>query len=386
MDILDRFRSDHPNIKVEVENLPATKYHERLESDIASDTLPNVFQHWGGSELYDAVRAGKVLDLTERMDADKDLRSGFTAADLRDISVRYSDLDGLYGIPFSRFVSGFYYNKDMFRMAGIDRTPGTWSELLTDIGKLKAVDVIPWALGAKEGWRVEHVYTALFYRMDGIAAAGRLADRSLAYSSDEAVAPWEEIRKLASDGAFGPEPETVDFMMEQDLFESGKAAMDFSLSSFAGAYTGQACQVRDSVGFFNMPVYDGREQYAGELFGGCESAYGIAADASPEQLDASWELCRALCGPEGQTILAESNATIPANSRARLDSLNADPMFVQFTDELNSASHVMSDVCVLDTSATLLGKIRDVGVAVVNNQLTPRQAGSEIDQSLSDGD
>ena len=143
------------------------------------------------------------------------------------------DIEGMWGVPFSNVSGGFYYNKALFEKAGIKEVPATWDELLDCVEKLKAVDVIPWALGAKDGWRVEHLYSAIFYRMNGVEGAKALGDRSMKYSSPEAVAAWEELQKLVDMEAFGPEPASVDFANEMTMLQTGKAALNFGISALS---------------------------------------------------------------------------------------------------------------------------------------------------------
>ena len=318
------------------------------------------------------------------MTADPAFKAGFTDLSFKDSTVHYADMPGIWGVPFSSVAGGFFYNTELFKKAGISDVPKTWDDLVKCVEKLKAIDVIPWAIGAKDGWRVEHLYSAVFYRLNGVAAAYKLADRSMKYSDPDAIAPWTEIRKLSDMGAFGPEPASVDFGTEMSLFQNGKAGMNFSLSAFINSYNGDESAIKGKVGFFSVPVFAGKEQYARNNFGGGEAAYGIAKNATPEQIEAAWLLCKAISGPEGQAIVANANATMIVNTKAVTDPAKANPLFKPFSEEVSKADAVMTDVCNPDTVATLLAKIRDVGVAVVNKQLTPNDAGKEIDAEIAD--
>ena len=53
---------------------------------------------------------------------------------------------------------GFYYSKDLFKQAGITSTPTTIPELEADVAKLKAINVAPIAVGAKDAWPAAHWY------------------------------------------------------------------------------------------------------------------------------------------------------------------------------------------------------------------------------------
>ena len=45
--------------------------------------------------------------------------------------------DKYYGVQMFPWVVGFFYNKDLFEQAGIQETPETWEDFMTDCEKLK---------------------------------------------------------------------------------------------------------------------------------------------------------------------------------------------------------------------------------------------------------
>ena len=382
MQIIEQFEKDNPDIKVELEVQSSTQYHEKLVSEIAADTLPNVFMHWGGAEMYEAVASGKVLDVTERMNEDSEFMEQFSDAALNSTSVRYTDMEGMWGVPFSMVSGAFYYNKALFEKAGITEVPETWNEFLDCVEKLKAIDVIPIACGAKDGWRVEHLYTAIFLRMNGVEAARKLGSREMKYSDPAVTAAWEEIQKLVDMEAFGPNPASVDLANEQVLVQTGKAAMNFSLSAYMETFTGDSCEVADDIEAFPVPVFEGKEEFANDNFGGGDIALGIATNATDEQIEASWKLCKALSGIEGQTIIANSNALLTANEAIEPDPEKVNRLTPVFTDIISNANDVTTSITNYDSVSTMLTKIRDLATALVNGQITPEQVGQELDAEV----
>lgn len=59
---------------------------------------------------------------------------------------------------------GIWYSKDLFKQAGIDAEPTTFSELKTDVQKLRSAGIDPIALGGKDAWPVGHWYYWLSMR------------------------------------------------------------------------------------------------------------------------------------------------------------------------------------------------------------------------------
>lgn len=64
----------------------------------------------------------------------------------------------VYGVPVAAQPGGIWYSKDLFKQAGIDAEPTTFSELKTDVQKLRSAGIDPIALGGKDAWPVGHWY------------------------------------------------------------------------------------------------------------------------------------------------------------------------------------------------------------------------------------
>ncbi|PHV69978.1 hypothetical protein CS063_12585 [Sporanaerobium hydrogeniformans] len=380
-EIVNQFMEDNPNIKVELEVQTATQYHDKLKTEIASDTLANVFVSWGGSELVEAVKSGKVMDLTEMLEADPEFKDGFLSSALTATNVTYEDIPGLWGMPLSNVAAGFYYNKDLFEKAGVE-PPTTWEEMYTVIEKLKAIDTIPISLGGKDGWRVEHLYSQIFYSWNGVGKSKDLANRTMKYTDEGATKPWEVLLKIKDMGGFGPDPASVDFGMEQNLFKTGKAAMNFSLSAFVETFSGADSEIKDVVGFFAAPTFADKPEFTGSIFAGGDCALNVAANQSPEELEASYKLVKALTGKEGQSIYLNSNALLMTRKDLELDPNKVNPLMIEFSTYLEVAKECETDVTNPDPVSAMLNKIRSVATAVINGQLTPEQAGKELDDEI----
>ena len=380
-EIVNKFMADNPNIKVELEVQTATQFHDKLKTEIASDTLANVFVSWGGSEMVEAVRAGKVMDLTEMLEADPAFKEGFLPSALTATNVTYADIPGLWGMPLSNVAAGFYYNKDLFKQAGVE-PPKTWEEMYEVIEKLKAIDTIPIAIGGKDGWRVEHFYSQVFYSWNGVQKSKDLANRTMKYVDEGATKPWEVMLKIKDMGGFGPDPASVDFGMEQNLFKTGKAAMNFSLSAFAETFAGADSEIKDVVGFFPAPIFAEKPEFEGSIFAGGDCALNVAANQSPEELEASYKLVKALAGKEGQSVYLNSNALLMTRKDLESDPNKVNPLMIEFSSYLESAKEFETDVTNPDPVSSMLNKIRSVATAVINGQLTPEQAGQELDDEI----
>lgn len=102
-----------------------------------------------------------------------------------------------YAVPYQPFVTCIYYNKAIFRNAGIDTLPTTWEEFLDICAKLKAAGYDPMT--------VDDAYVTLLYMQQLGLCMGNDAASALGTATGEAwndpavldvMQKWEEFTKL----------------------------------------------------------------------------------------------------------------------------------------------------------------------------------------------
>ncbi len=121
---LQEFRNLNPDIPFDFEPIPGN-YSEKLQLMLGTNTAPDVFFLKGMiSPSY--MSFGILRDLSEDIATDP----SFDSEDFYPALLEAFQKDGgQYGIPkdFSPYV--LFYNKEMFREAGIDSLPSNWQEL-----------------------------------------------------------------------------------------------------------------------------------------------------------------------------------------------------------------------------------------------------------------
>jgi len=143
--VAKEFTKLHPNVKVKsvpIQNEALQK--TKIPIALQSNSPPDVFQQWGGGELVDQVKAHKVADLTKYVKPWIKTIGGAAAG--------WQVNGKQYGVPFSLGVVGFWYNKDLFKKAGISAAPTTWTAFMADIAKLKAAGIAPLSVGGQDKW------------------------------------------------------------------------------------------------------------------------------------------------------------------------------------------------------------------------------------------
>jgi len=142
VNLVKAFEKTHPNIQIKVVSQPADNYFALLQAASISHTGPDLAVQWTG--LFDLKYQKFLLNL----------KPYFSAAEIAKINgAQYmaKDFDtskGLLVMPLeNQFYIGFY-NKALFRKAGISGPPASWSQLQADCAKLKAKGITPMIYGA----------------------------------------------------------------------------------------------------------------------------------------------------------------------------------------------------------------------------------------------
>jgi raffinose/stachyose/melibiose transport system substrate-binding protein len=143
-DIASEFQKAHPDVTVKVVPLQNEQFRTKIPIALQSDNPPDVFQSWGGGGLVEQQKAGKVANLTKYVKPWIKTLGGSAAG---------WQVNGTqYAIPYSVGVVGFWYNKALFRQAGVKSAPTTWPQFLDAISKLKDAGITPIAIGSKDQW------------------------------------------------------------------------------------------------------------------------------------------------------------------------------------------------------------------------------------------
>jgi raffinose/stachyose/melibiose transport system substrate-binding protein len=143
-DIASEFQKRNPNVTIKATPLQNEQFRTKIPIALQSDSPPDVFQSWGGGGLVEQQKAGKVANLTKYVKPWIKSLGGSAAA---------WQVNGTqYAIPYSVGVVGFWYNKALFRQAGVRSAPKTWPQFLGAISKLKDADITPIAIGSKDEW------------------------------------------------------------------------------------------------------------------------------------------------------------------------------------------------------------------------------------------
>ncbi len=137
-EMIDEFNAAHPGWYIKSESMG---YYDALFPKIFASiiarnqpTMAQAYEAWI-SRLIEAEQGSAVADMTDMEGGREMMESG----DIYPILIANSTYNGrLMSLPFNKSVPVIYYNKDLFRKAGLDpdRPPATWSEFIQASKKL----------------------------------------------------------------------------------------------------------------------------------------------------------------------------------------------------------------------------------------------------------
>ncbi len=151
-DAIAAFEAENDNVTIKMQSVQNEDMDGKLQTALNAGDPPDIFLQRGGGKMTAMVQAGQLMDLT-------DLISDTARSEISDGSFKAETYqDKVWAMPLAVLPSGFWYSSDLFDEAGVTATPTTVDELKTVVGQLKAADIAPIALGAKDAWPAAHWY------------------------------------------------------------------------------------------------------------------------------------------------------------------------------------------------------------------------------------
>jgi len=127
-DQIAKFKEKYPNIDVQIETIVGD-YMQKLQTELASNTAPDIF-------YLDSMPAPQLMSsgVLEPLD-DYIKKYNVDVNDFEPALLSAFQWEGkTYGLPKDFNTLALFYNKDMFKAAGINEPPKTWEEL-RDVAK-----------------------------------------------------------------------------------------------------------------------------------------------------------------------------------------------------------------------------------------------------------
>lgn len=363
----------NPNLSYEFELVSSDNLRQKVTTLAASNDLPDVFAYDAGTPLIDLIDAGLVLDVgseLKKMNVFDKLDDGAVQ-----FLTKLTNTEELYDLPLGMNIEGFWYNKELFKKAGIDNPPATWEEMLQAADKLTAAGIQPFVTGGADMWPATRLINAYVMRKGGVDTMSKAAKGDIKYTDPAILEGAKMLQDMVEKGYFGVGATTVDQNTAATMVLSGEAAMIYNGSWYTDMLTADTNPAgEDGIGFFNIPTVDGGVGTASEYSMNC----GTILCLSKEKYDdttADW-----------LKYMVSNIGDYSINTLGSLKGYKID----NYPDSLSNYSKLVSDEIgkITGTStwfeaemAAELSKVAQENVqALMNGNMTPE----EYTQSLQD--
>lgn len=299
-EIFNRFMEDNPDIEVVNESLFGEDFLPKIKTDFASGNNPDVFGLWPGSDIRALIKAGKVAELTDVLDEDREWKSTFG-----ETMWAYTTFDGkTYGLPVEIIFECLFVNKDLFKKYGV-RVPGNYEELKEAVRVFKDNGILPFAYNSlAEG---TYLYQNMIAMLGGKEAVEHpCKDGKLEQCYIDAM---DYVRELYRLGAFSSNTFTITNNERNILFKEKKAAMIVQGSWFIGDFK----EDTGTVDIIPFPHMNGNGAPPTSLiYGlGCGTFHmSRTAWDSGKKREASLKLLKTLTSRETASYLAEQTGML----------------------------------------------------------------------------
>lgn len=305
------FEDANPGVSISIQSIQNEDMDGKLQTALNSGDAPDIFMARGGGKLDDVVKAGQVQDLSDRIT--DETRESLGDAVFNAFTIE----DKIYGMPFSVLPGGIFYSKDLFEQAGIDELPATMDELSAVVDKLKAANIQPIALGAKDAWPAAHWYYFFALRECSQETMDEAA-KTMEFDNACWLAAAQDLADFAGTDPFNQGFLTTSAQQgagsSAGLLANHQAAMELMGAWNPGVIASLTPdgEALPDLGWFPFPAVSGGEGAPGAMMGGLDgnSCYVDAPDACAEFLNFAVQR-------EYQEAYAEAFDTLPASQEAQ---------------------------------------------------------------------
>jgi sn-glycerol 3-phosphate transport system substrate-binding protein len=283
--LVEEFETQNPDVDVNAVYAGGYQDVEVAARAAMASGNPPALALMQATQMYDLIDLGfiKAFDELATTPEDKEWLAGFYPA----FMANGTDAEGkTWGIPFQRSTAVQYWNKDLFRKAGLDpeKPPATWDEVISVAAQAQAQGGADWGIGipSSSSW----LYQAMALENGATLAAPD--GKSTQLDSSEAIEALQWYADLS----------LVHKVQAPGVIASGTLPQAFFEGKFAMMWqsTGSLTYVLDNapfeVGVAMLPA----NKQKGVATGGA-NLY-VFASAAEEQQNAAFRLIKFLTEPE----------------------------------------------------------------------------------------
>ena len=245
-ELIADFEAANPDIKVEFTNFDHEGYKTAIRNFLTADA-PDLANWYAGNRMAPFVNAGQFLDVSDVWE-EHGLNEALGSA------AASMTIDGKkWGVPYTYYQWGIYYNRDAYEAAGVD-VPGpegvSWDQFVENCEKFKAADIDCLTTGTKALWPGAGIFDYMSLRTNGYEWHMDLTAGKIAWTDQkvrDVFDNWMEIQPYVT-----ANHAALDWQDAAALLVQGKAA-NYVMGNFAVGVFKEGGMTNDNLGFMVFP-------------------------------------------------------------------------------------------------------------------------------------
>jgi raffinose/stachyose/melibiose transport system substrate-binding protein len=363
------FEKLHPGVTIKTVAEPGSNYFTLLQAALISGKVPDIVYLFAGSYLtpltpylvnlagpHLATSLGELKRIPEEA-----------------IWTKSGSLQGgTYAVPEENQFYNAFYNKALFRKAGIPQPPRDWSQLYADCAILKKAHITPMVYGNDGNGGEFQPWFDWSYLLAGalpLSSWSRLIDGKLSYDNPAIVAQLAKWAKLGKNGCINSNALTNS--ANQTQFEQNKAAMfvegSWDIPTFAN-------KLKGNLGVFIPPYSNAPRNMIVQYPGG-----GFGVPKSSGHVKLAVQFLAYVMSPAGQRDLSRSGEIPVMSGYSAPNALSRTLLNMGTNKQFNVFP--MFDNYMPSSVLSVANKALD---QVLVGQLSPTSALQELAQAESD--
>lgn len=348
---------------------------EKLRGEMASGSVPEIFDAFGSPDVKTYAKEGKVLDITPILE-ELGIKDKFT-------NLGPWTLDGkVYGLPIGASAEAVFYNKEYFTAKGFE-VPKTFDEFTQLLGKIKADGKIPLAAASKAAWVPLMLTNNLWSRLGGEDITDKFATGAAKWTDPAVVEAFKIHQDWVKAGYFKKGELGLEYADYHSQFVNGDAAMMFDGTWVSSMFKegAEGAAMVGKVGFFNLPAFSNGKGDQTSLMQDVNNGYAFSAEVAknPQKLAAVKAFIKNLFNEDMQIRGLVEDGVLPSMKvdQAKVDAAVKDPLMKEIAGELTkvNTSYAAFDALVqADVTTEISNQIQKL----IGNQSTPEKAAAAI--------
>ncbi len=305
-----RYEKAYPGSTVKFVLTPINnaQFTAQIAAAFASKKVPDAMLVYSGGYTTPYMLSS-LEKLNDRVAKTPGFYASQTAWDLSCLNLDCKEGKGdIYAVPNDQGTYGLYYNKALFRKAGIAAPPKTYKELLAQCKVFKSKGILPLAYGDRDGYSTDNWVTydyASYMAPDDIS---KVNDGKMKYSDPKLVKPLTELVKFKQQGCVNADASTHENNDANTYFTSGKAAMvqmfPFVIKDFEKA-------LGKDLGLTRLPQSGPNPGRTA-----ANSFHNWVIPKNAKNKDGAWEFIKLAVDNQGGSQLATTVGALPTNKVA----------------------------------------------------------------------